>query len=59
MEPNRSHAAGVNLQLSFSDKGPLLEKLELSEINHGSYQPLNFSPYLNCLRSILFLPLFP
>ena len=32
--------------VSFSDEGPLLETLEFFEINHGSYQPLNFLPYL-------------
>ena len=32
--------------VSFSDEGPLLETLEFFEISHGSYQLLNFLPYL-------------
>ena len=30
--------------VSFSDKGPLFETLELFEITHSNYQPLNFLP---------------
>ena len=31
----------------FSDEGPLLETVQFFEISRGSYQPLNFSPYLS------------
>ena len=32
--------------LSFSDQEPFLQTLKFLEINHGSYQPLNFLPHL-------------
>ena len=39
-------ATPISEHVSFSDEGPLLETLEFFEISHGSYQPLNFLPYL-------------